>query len=213
MVFYIYKIKNVNYIGSTNNINRRCINHKERCWGKSCKNYHCSVYQYIRKKNIDIELEILFCYNGNCSYKTQRLVEQYYINKYDSKNNGLNSDDAFCNRIKYLKQYRQENKDKMKLYYEKNKGKLINRAKKYYQINKERIEKAKKIRWEKNKEKRKKKINCPICKSLIRKYCLKAHQKTKKCLKIKNSNISQNEIDFKYNQTAYNEEGEFMNWY
>jgi len=181
MVFYIYKIVGVNYIGSTNDIKKRCWSHKNRCWGKICKNYNCLVYQYIREKNIDIELEILFCYKDNCSFKIQRLVEQFYINKYDSKNNGLNSDDAFCNRTKYLKQYRQENKEKMKLYYEKNKDKLLDKAKKYYQINKERIEKAKKIRWEKNKEKRKEEINCPICKSLIKKYGLKKHQKTQKC--------------------------------
>lgn len=62
-------------------------------------------------------------------------------------------------------------------------------------------------------QKNRNKINCPICKCSITKYNLKKHQKTKKCLKVKNSNISKNEINFKYNQKAYNEEGEFLEWF
>jgi len=209
MVFYIYKIIGVNYIGSTNRIKQRCSQHKNFCFKKNVKNNY-PIYQYIREKEIDIELEILFCYKKKCSKRIQLLVEQFYINKYDSVNNGLNNNNAFGadkkKTIRHNKTYREKNKEKIKKttkkYREKNNKKLKNMKKEYYEKNKEEIN-----------NKRKVKINCPICKSLIRKYSLKKHQKTKKCLKAKNNKISQNEIDFKYNQTAYNEEGEFMNWY
>jgi len=247
MVFYIYKIKNINYIGSAVNIKNRTINHKTICWNKNSKNHNLLVYQYIREKQIEIELEILFCYKKECSNRLQRLVEQYYINKYNSINDGLNTRNAFLNIKKYFKKYYQENKENLKKYCEKNKEnyekykkkyceknkeyykkyskkyreknkeKIKEIHKKHYQTNKEKLKQKAKLYYEENKktinQKLKQKINCPICKCSITKCNLKRHQKSKKCLKVKNSNISQNEIDFKYNQTAYNEHGEFMNWY
>jgi len=163
MVFYIYKIKNVNYIGSTNDIKRRCWGHKSSCWNENSKDYNCLVYQYIREKNIKIELEILFCYKGNCSNRIQRLVEQFYINKYDSKNNGFNTDNAFTNHKKYQKEYKKKYNVKN---YEKNKE----IKKKWYEKNKERLS-----------QKRKGKINCCLCCSLVRKSDIKRHQRSKRC--------------------------------
>ena len=200
MVFYIYKMKNINYIGSTNNIKNRTREHKYNCYSENSKMHNLPIYQYIREKQIEIELKILGVYKKECSKRIKFLVEQYYINEYNSVNNGLNTINAFgFDKKKYFKKY-------SKKYYEENKAKKKEYQKEYNQYNKEKIK-------EKRKEKKNIKINCPICDCLIRKQHLKRHQKTKKCLKIKNSNISQNEIDFKYNQTAYNEEGEFMNWY
>jgi len=158
------------------------------------------VYQYIREKNIDIELEILFCYKGNCSNRIQRLVEQFYINKYDSVNNGFNIINAFTNQKKYYeknkdkilkknKKYREENKDKIKnyhieyskKYYQENKKKKKN----YYEENKDKIKNYHIEYCAKNKEqmskKRKVKINCCLCGSLISKYQIKRHQRSKKC--------------------------------
>ena len=59
MVFYIYKIKGINYIGSTQDIKRRCQKHKSSCWNENSKEYNLLTYQYIREKNIKIELEML----------------------------------------------------------------------------------------------------------------------------------------------------------
>ena len=114
MVFYIYKMKDVNYIGSCRNIKERYYLHKRNCWNKKANRHNLLVYKFIREKNKNIELEILFCYKGECSNKIQRLVEQFYINKYDSKNNGLNSYNAFTNRKIYEKNYCEKNKDKDK---------------------------------------------------------------------------------------------------
>lgn len=165
MVFYIYKMKDIKYIGSTNDIKLRTETHKTSCYNKNSKDYNYLIYQYIREKQMDIELKILGVYKRKCSFKIRRLVEQYYINEYNSVNNGLNTYNAFFNRKKYLKkynkQYREENKDKLneynkkynkeynKQYYEKNKNKLIEKQKEYYEENKEYYKK----RYEKNKEK------------------------------------------------------------
>jgi len=155
MVFYIYKMRGINYIGSTKNIKKRCWTHKTACWNENDKAYNCLVYKHIRKKNIDIELEILGVYKRKCNNSIKLLVEQYFINKYDSVNNGLNTLKAFRNKKKYLKEWKEENKEKVKKY-----------KKKYYQ---------------KNKHKRSIKINCPKCNCLITKHCLKRHQKRKIC--------------------------------
>ena len=207
-MFYVYKIKGINYIGSSHDINNRTTKHFNSCWNENSKGYNLLVYRYIREKKMKIELEILFCYKGNCSYKVQRLVEQFYINKFDSKNNGLNTFNAFLNKkkysLQYAKKYREENKETIKettkKYRAKNKKLLSNKFKKYYGENKEQIkQRNKNLRkenkekykqkdkdyYEKNKEeikaKNKIKINCPICKSLVRKRGLKKHQKTNKC--------------------------------
>jgi len=181
MVFYIYKIIGVNYIGSTNDIKQRVLQHKCCCFNKKSKNHNMLVYQYIREKQKNIELEILFCYKKECSFKIQRLVEQFYINKYDSVNNGLNSYNAIVNRKKHRKEYREKNKEKIKKQrkkcYEKNKKK----SKEYYEKNKEKIKKRVNERAKKNKEKINKKINCPYCNCLISKQGLKRHQRTIKC--------------------------------
>ena len=158
MVFYVYKMKNLNYVGSTNKIKHRTIQHKHSCYNKNSKYYNHLVYHYIREKKLNIELEVLFCYKKKCSDKIQKLVEQFYINKYDSVNNGFNMINAFTNNKKYLKEYRKKNKTRKK--------------------------ETNKIFW--NNYYKKDKIKCHICNSVIRKYYLKRHQKTKKCKKIAN---------------------------
>jgi len=158
-MFYIYKIKNLNYIGSTSDIKRRTQHHKTKCFNKNLRYYNFLVYQYIREKKINIELEILFCYKKKCSFKIQRLIEQYYINKHDSVNNGLNTNNAFTNNIK-------GNRESSRKYIKKNKEKIKEYKKKYREKNKEFINQ---------------KIICSVCNCLTSKLNIKRHQKTKKC--------------------------------
>ena len=222
-------MKGINYVGSTKNIKRRCQKHKSNCWNENSKEYNLLTYQYIREKNIKIELEILFCYKGNCSKRIRKLVEQFYINKHDSVKNGLNDRKAFGHNKKRIKEtknksqkeYSEKNKEKIKqkrkIYCEENKDKIKETHKKHYEKNKDELKKRSKKYYEKNKDKisqkGKIKIKCCICGALIRKTDIKKHQRSKKCLKAKNSNISKEELDFKYDQNAYNEEGEFLEWY
>ena len=154
MVFYIYKIKGVNYIGSTNNIKRRTGEHKKCCYKKNNKAYNLLIYQYIREKNKKIELEILGVYKKECNKRIKLLVEQYYINLFNSVNNGLNRYNAFTNRKKFMSEY------------------MMKYRKKYDEKKKDKIKQQRKI-----------KQNCPKCNCLITKQHLKRHQGRKICKK------------------------------
>jgi len=156
-------MKGINYVGSTHDIKERCRQHNVFCWNKNLKNYNLLVYQYIREKEMKIELEILGVYKRKCSKKLKFLVEQFYINEYDSVNNGLNSKNAFGIDKKKVKEYQ-------KIYHKKNKKKLCKYHQEWYEENKEQFN-----------QKRKVKINCCLCGSLICKGNLKRHQKTKRC--------------------------------
>ena len=111
-MFYIYKIVGINYVGSTNNIKKRTNCHRSSCFNKNSRDYNYLVYHYIREKNLNIQLEILGVYKKECSDKIQKLVEQYYINKYNSVKNGLNTRNAFTNRKIYMKKYCEKNREK-----------------------------------------------------------------------------------------------------
>jgi len=114
-MFIIYKIKDANYIGSTSNLNKRKITHRSSCYNvKNTKKYNLLVYKFCRKNIKKIELDVLFIYKKKCSRRLQNLVEQYYINMFDTKNNGLNCHDAFSkykNINNYYKWYHQQNKE------------------------------------------------------------------------------------------------------
>lgn len=207
-------MKGINYIGSTNNIKTRTRLHNVACYNTNSRGYNFSIYKHIREKKINIELEILGVYKRECTKRIKLLVEQFYINKYNSVNNGLNKNNAFGLDKKKLKQhwktYRQKNLEKVKEkdrnYYYNNKEKCNKRNKEYREKNKDMIKKKYKIYREKNKEKikiyrekyyqinkekikqkKKIKINCPICNALIRKDTLKRHQKRQICLQVKNN--------------------------
>ena len=94
------------------------------------------------------------------------------------------------------KEYRENNKDKIKeknkKYNEKNKDKIKEQRIEYYENNKDKIKNTEKEYRKNNKdkinEKNKKfyenyKIECEYCKSFVNKYHLKNHHKTLKCLK------------------------------
>ena len=196
-------MKSINYIGSTHDIKQRTQQHKKNCWNKNSKAYNYFVYQHIRKKNIDIELEILGVYKRECVYRIKLLVEQYYINLHDSVNNGLNTINTFRNEKNkniYEKEWREKNRDYLlkekkkdyiknkehynklkKIWYENNKEKVKKYAKQYQQQNREKYNEMSRKSYQKNKHKRSIKIKCPKCNCLIRKDGLKTHQKSKKC--------------------------------
>jgi len=207
MTFIIYKIRHCNYIGSTANLKERKYKHKSVCRCGKIKEYNLPIYKYIREHDIEIELIQLEIYHRKCSKKIQTLVEQYWINKFDSVNNGLNSINAFSSKKQtkekakqQKKIYRQKNKEKLsqykKEYTEKNRDKINSKGRIYYQETKEkRLEYQKEYR-EKNKEKIKERFNknkkkynknriikveCCICKRMVTKCNLKQHQKTKSC--------------------------------
>jgi len=94
-----------------------------------------------------------------------------------------------CNKYipgRTYKEYREDNKDKIKQYYQTNKDKIEEQRKEYQKNNAVAIKKYHKKYKIVNKEKisnnAKEKIECNICKSIVRKYDLNRHKKSKKCL-------------------------------
>jgi transcriptional regulator of heat shock response len=82
-----------------------------------------------------------------------------------------------------IKEYRDDNKDKLsakaRQYYQKNKEQIFEYKKKYNAVNKDKINAKAKQYYQKNKEKKREKIACE-CGSIVRKYSLTEHKRSKK---------------------------------
>lgn len=192
----IYKIVNNNcedgnvYFGSTvQPLHKRLYQHK-----KKYESWKAGKFPFITSFKLydqDYEnVKIILVEELECENKQQLIKrERYYIenNKCVNKNIPTRTN----------KEYREDNKDKYKEYYNKNKEELLKKRKEwrddnkeymkeYRNKNKEELLKKKKEYYNKIKEalskKRKIKIECPFCKKSITKNNLKRHQKTIKCL-------------------------------
>jgi len=181
----------INYVGSTfSQLKVRWSEHKNK------KKNHCSIRKYLDKYGADnfkiiLIKEYLVYADNQKDTKHLRAYEQLWINKFKLKKCCINMKGT----IEYLKL--QRNRTRAKSYYEKNKNKVdcyrkewtkrnlehIKQYKKENRIkNSEHIKKRDKEYYEKNKDRLKEKIECPICNSLIARYNLNGHQKTKKCI-------------------------------
>ena len=92
--FIIYKITckcGLNYIGSTTNFYRRMIEHKSKCFNQNSDQYNCFKYQHIRSccEWNDLRIVDIFKFEGDNLIRQK--VEKYFIEKFDTVNNGLNS--------------------------------------------------------------------------------------------------------------------------
>jgi len=179
------------YIGSTNNLHKRKTEHKSNCNNINSKQYNDKVYKFIRAndgfENFDFMILEQFetIINKNDLFK----IEGQYI-----KNNNTNLNSIIAGRTldEYYEDNKKEIKEKLKIYYQNNKKEKLEYARKYNKENKTQIAEKYRVKYEENKkevaEKNKEKVECEFCKSLIRKDCLKRHKKTKKCLKVQNTN-------------------------
>ena len=123
IIWYIYRIKGTNYIGSTKDIHHRRNQHQTTSFNPNDRCYNYPVYKYIRLSNInEIELEILDW--KKCDKHNALLLENEYIKKYDSIENGQNNQLAYLSREEKIK-----------------------RARVYYKKNKDEINSKKKIKW------------------------------------------------------------------
>ena len=124
-----------------------------------------------------IPIKVLFL-----SIDSAKMVEQYYIEQYDSIQNGFNCVNA----------YRHNKKAKQKVlarkWYEKNKELSKARAKDRYQNNREKILQQTRIRHQKNSKKIKArhaiKKKCKLCGCSVRQYGITKHQRTDKCKRL-----------------------------
>ena len=183
LTIYKYNINGMIYIGSSWDYDSRKINHKSDCYNELSNSYNYGIYKYIRENNIDWDNIIIEdIYTQELNEKNdlfKRQTEQKYIDEYDSKNNGLNTYNAYItkeerkeqmkeyreNHKEELKEYdrlrnethREEIKQKNKKYREKHKEELKRKHKEYRENHKEEIKQKKKEYYENYKEEKKQK--------------------------------------------------------
>ena len=143
--YYIYRIPQINYIGSTSNIKRRKAQHKLKRKIKCDLNILCAVF---------------------VGDKVRRVIEQKYINIYDSINQGANKLKSYITTEEKIKQ--------KKIYVEKNKKKIVAMFRKYYLKNKHKILENKRAYW-------REKINCNNCGLEMCRDSIYKHKKTFRC--------------------------------
>jgi len=149
----IYRMEGANYIGSTKTtLKERAYMHRAGCFNPNYKGYNYPIYKHIRNNMLGIRLiPIKYLFLGKTAC---RMVEQIYINKYDSINNGLNDRRAHQTRAQRGEQNRKSDK-------------------KYYQKHKE-----------KQLKKQKKKVKCDRCGSDVCYGGIARHHKSKKCKRL-----------------------------
>jgi hypothetical protein len=132
------------YIGSTRNFKGRLETHR-----RDSETKYQDLYKCIRRcKSNVIMIPVNILYGSGMDSK---VLEQYYIDKFDSLENGLNSHRAY-NSPEYYKEYMKEHN---KEYYQKNKVKITECVKEYRLENKLEIAVKKKEYYQKNKAKKK----------------------------------------------------------
>jgi hypothetical protein len=166
---YIYKIylnEDV-YVGSTNDYNRRMMEHKRKYNNPNSKQYNSNIYQFIRENGGWDNFNKKIIFETDKTGKELLELERYYI---ETLKSNLNSEIPTRNK---------------KEWYENNKEKLNEKSKKYREKNKEKIKERKKEWYENNKDRLSEKIKCEICNSIVIRKQLLRHQRTKKCLSCK----------------------------
>ena len=153
------------YIGSSSNFKNRKGVHKYATNNKKSIQYNQNIYTYIRGNGgyDNWDYEILETINLNDKIKEREL---FWIDK--TWDNNLNTERPWVSKNDEKIRYKEWSKN--------NPEKLKKKAIKWYNNNKEIISLKGKV-----------KINCIFCNRLIRKYNMKRHQKTKRCMKIQES--------------------------
>ena len=111
------------YVGSTTNFRERKTGHKSRCNNEKNKSYNSKVYKFIRENGGWFNWNMIELEKVNCNdCKTLHKIERNYIEKLGAS---LNIQTPSRTKRQYDKEYRKDNKGKIKEYkkeyYEKNK--------------------------------------------------------------------------------------------
>jgi len=180
----IYKIQHIDkddllYVGSTTDFIRRKAEHK-----RSCKTKKTKLYQMIRDNGGWTEFNMVIIKNFCCDNAQEaKSEEDKIIRQMKATMNMIRAYTTNEEKKEYIKQYQEQNKEKIKQnykeYYEENKEQKKEKSKQYREQNKEKIKEQKKEYYERNK----KKIIC-VCGCPILEHNLTAHRKTMKHRKI-----------------------------
>jgi len=137
------------------------------------ENYPCNNKQELERREGQVIREIATinkCIAG-------RTLKEYYLDNRDElleyqKEYNNNNREKIAERMKeYHRNNREKLLEKKKEYRNNNLDKILEKDNKYYQHNRDQIL-----------EKKKEKITCNVCGCEIRKYEIKRHQRTKKCM-------------------------------
>jgi len=152
LTIYKFDINGMIYIGSSWDFDRRKIKHKNTCYNENSSKYYYEIYKYIRDNNIDWnDITIEDIYTHELDEKNdllRRQTEQKYIDKYDSKNNGLNTYNAYTTEEELKEYYKEYNKE----YFKNNKEYCKERNKEFRKNNKEYCKEYNKKYYQNNKE-------------------------------------------------------------
>ena len=145
-------VKNI-YVGSTCNFTKRKSAHKTDSNNLNCKKYNLKVYKFIRDNGGFENWEMIMIEEYPCENKMQKIKrERHHIELLCSTLNsyvpGRDMKEYYQDNKEKIKEYRKNNSDKMKEYREDNKQKVKEFQKEWYEKNKERI----KEKNEKNKD-------------------------------------------------------------
>ena len=169
----------IRYYGSTTRtLKKRLQGHKKdkKRYEEGKTNHYTTSFKILEYE--DCEISLVEDYSCN-SKKELEIRERWYIENNECVNKQIPT--------RTDKEWREENKDKIKEYfkkrYEGNKENILEYMKERYEKNKDEILQKNKERYEKNKdeinEKRKEKITCP-CGSVVRKSDIREHERTTK---------------------------------
>jgi len=115
---YIYKLKisGKSYVGSTNNIHNRIIQHKSDCSNKKRIQHNYKLYKFIRENGgwKNVEVHIL----QECNKDVKQIIEDFYIKHYKCE---LNDKGAKIDLEK--------SKENKRRYYEKTKQQVLEKRK------------------------------------------------------------------------------------
>ena len=180
----IYKIQHLDidellYVGSTTDFTRRKAEHKRVCNNANGKKYNTKIYKMIRD-------------NGGFDCFKMTIIKEFPCN---NKQEALTEEDRCIREMKSNMNAirtiipQEEREIYTRLYYERNRNELVEKRKQYDRINKEKIAEYQLQYRQLNKDKlaqqQKQKITCE-CGSVILKYILSKHKRTKKHLDLLN---------------------------
>ena len=160
MSVYIIRCRNLAvqdcYIGSTEDVRMRRMQHKSSCNNENSKNYNLKVYQFIRANGGWDNFEMVQIGSvWNKATKSLVEIEQDYIDTYKSNLNCKRAYTSEEQKKEYnnqqKKEYYQKNKNKicelMKVYRHKNKNKISEKFKAYRINNRYKISERKKVKF------------------------------------------------------------------
>jgi predicted GIY-YIG superfamily endonuclease len=120
-MYSVYKViqnEKIIYVGSTNNLNRRKNEHRNRCFKETDKNYNCHLYQHLRTITTreNFKNDVIFEVIQETDKKQSKIVENEYIQKYKPDETLLNEINSFTSleeRRQNKREWNQRNKDKI----------------------------------------------------------------------------------------------------